>query len=76
MKLKRLWSGFLNLFPSECTDCYTRMKRNDKIYMTAISGCGIGVYYRGKGICRKCCDKRLDETLGPNSFSTKSVPKV
>ena len=61
--IKRLWSRFLNLFPSECTDCHESMKRNDRILMASVSGVGIGVYYRGDGICQKCCDKRLDDKL-------------
>ena len=54
--MEKLLNYLLNLISSKCSDCGVKMRRNDKIIMASCNG---WTYYRGKGICGSCNDKRL-----------------
>jgi hypothetical protein len=61
--VRKLLYWLQDFIPSSCDDCGVKMKRSERVLMASCTGAGIGVYYKGKGICRKCLDKRFEEAL-------------
>ena len=54
--MRKLWRTIAGYFPSTCESCRKMILNKNKILMAA---CNAQVYYRGKGICGDCSDKKL-----------------